>query len=102
MLVIYVPMMGLLLFVLVTTSERTLKESGKPRQNLWSDWMVSLKKIIQKMTAQPRKQIATIIPTPFMIYSRIKTSVYRVRIIDTTKYRDLLDAIFRMDNVETG
>jgi hypothetical protein len=73
-MVLYVPMMTLLLFILVVSSERVLKEMDQSRL---SPGLV-LKKAIQKPIAQLRKQVATIYPTPFRKYSRKRISVNKV------------------------
>lgn len=100
MFVIYFPMMVLLLYIIVYASERTLTNLEKTRQTSFELFAFALKKTAQKITVHPRKQLVTIKPTLLLAYSKIKTSLYKVKTIDTTKYRDLLDTIFRMDQVD--
>jgi len=73
-MILYLPMMTLLLFIVVVSSERVLKEQNQSKILPSS----ILKKAIQETMAQLRKQIATINPTPFLKASRKRVSVYIV------------------------
>ena len=84
-MVLYVPMMILLLYILVESSERTLKESNQSRPSPG----LALRKAIQKTTTQLRKHIATIIPTPFRKYSRKRISVNKVSPKEATRRKYL-------------
>ena len=73
MMLLYVPMMNLLLYILVASSEGVLK---KNQFNI--SLSLTLKKEIQNTKVQLRKYIATIDPTPFLKYSKKRISVYIV------------------------
>lgn len=78
---IFLPMITLLLYIVVESSERTLMEinQSKPLPGL------TVRKAIQKIIVQLRKHIATMYPTPFSKYFRKRTSVKRVKEIDRYK-----------------
>ena len=71
-MILYIPVMTLLLYIVVVSSEGVLKSQSKMLPSL------ILKKTIQKTMVQLRKQIATMDPTPFLEYSRKRISVYIV------------------------
>ena len=73
-MILFVPMMKLLLYIVLASSERVLKQSGQSKTSP----ILTLKKAIQKIIVQLRKQVATINPTPFLEYSRKRISVYMV------------------------
>ncbi len=73
-MILYLPMMILLVFIIVVSSERVLKEQNQSK--MLPSFI--LKKAIQKTTAQLRKHVATMNPTPFLKASRNRISVYIV------------------------
>ena len=73
-MILYLPMMTLLVFIIVVSSERVLNEQNQSK--MLPSFI--LKKAIQKTTAQLRKHVATINPTPFLKASRKRISMYIV------------------------
>ena len=80
MLIIYAPMIALLLFILVYTSEMTLQETAEITQSPIVTPGRHLQKTIHETRVQARKHVATIYPTFVRTYSRYRNSVNKVRL----------------------